>query len=413
MSKILFKNCSVLDTTSGQLLYDYHVLVEDSKILELSDKPIKTKDPLSINVDGRVLMPGLIDIHVHPTITTMNIASTLSKPVTLVMHEARKILEGMLLRGFTTIRDTAGSDFGLAMAVEKGLIMGPRIFYCGRALSQVGGHGDIRPLKDNPHLCSGSIETDFLFHVVDGVDGVRKAAREELRKGAHAIKIMASGGVASPTDPISNTQYSIEEMRAVVEEAESWHKYVSAHAYTADAIKRAVRSGVRTIEHANLIDTSAAELMAERQAYVVPTLVAYSSIAKYGKSFNFPEVSMGKVREILDSGLSSIEICKDAGVQMGFGTDLLGELHQYQSEEFAIRSEILSPLEIIKSATLVNAEIVNMSGQLGVIAPGAVADILVVDGDPIKDLSLLQNQGKHLDVIMKDGQFVVNRLYGH
>ena len=412
MSQTLFENCTVLDTRAGQLLPDHHVLIEDGRIEEVSDKRLSARDAISVDVDGRTLMPGLIDVHAHPTITTMNIEALLRKPVTLVMHEARRVMEDMLGRGFTTIRDTAGADYGLATAVDRGLIDGPRIFYCGRALSQTGGHGDLRPFEDSPHLCAGSIDTDLLFHVADGVDAVRKAAREELRKGAHAIKIMASGGVASPTDPISNTQYSHDEIRAVVEEAASWHTYVTAHAYTAEAISRAVGEGVRTVEHANLIDEPTAKLMAERHAYVVPTLVAYSAIDRYGRSFNFPEVSMGKVKDVLDSGLSSIEICKKAGVRMGFGTDLLGELHEHQSEEFLIRSEVLSPMEIIQSATLVNAEILKREGELGVIAPGAVADILVVDGDPTADLQLFQDQGAHLPVIMKAGEFVVNRLAG-
>ena len=410
MSHVLFENCTVLDSRAAQLLPDHHVLIEDGRIRELSDKRIGARDAISVDVGGRTLMPGLIDAHAHPTITTMNLEVLLRKPVTLIMHEARRVLEDMLARGFTTIRDTAGADFGLATAVDRGLINGPRIFYCGRALSQTGGHGDLRPLEESPHLCAGSIETGFLFHVADGVDAVRKAAREELRKGAHAIKIMASGGVASPTDPIWNVQYSRDEIRAIVEEAASWHTYVTAHAYTAEAIARAVGEGVRTVEHANLIDEPTAKLMRERDAYVVPTLVAYSAIDRFGRSFNFPEVSMGKVKDVLDSGLSSIEICKEAGVSMGFGTDLLGELHEHQSEEFLIRSEVLSPMEIIQSATLVNAEILNMDGELGVIAPGAIADLLVVDGDPTEDLQLFQDQGAHLPVIMKAGEFVVNRL---
>ena len=410
MSQVLFTNCTVLDTHAGELLPDRQVLVERDRIVEVSEGPISAPEALSIDLGGRTLMPGLIDAHCHPTITTMNLEAMARKPVTLVMHEAREVLERILARGFTTIRDAAGADYGLAEAVDRRLVKGPRIFYCGRALSQTGGHSDQRPFDDNPRLSTCSIESDRFAHIADGVDAVRKAAREELRKGAHAIKIMASGGVASPTDPIANTQYSRDEIRAIVQEAASWHTYVLAHAYTAEAITRAVEEGVRTIEHGNLIDRPAAELMAARDAYVVPTLVAYRAIDRFGREFGFPEVSMRKVKDVLDSGVTSLQVFKEAGVRMGFGTDLLGELHDHQSEEFLIRSEVLTPMEIIQSATAVNAEILNQTGELGVIAPEARADILVVDGDPTADLQLFQDQGAHLPVIMKAGELMVNRL---
>ena len=410
MNQVLFENCALLDVNGGNVLPAHHVLVENDRIVEVSDRPIHANDALKLNIDGRVLMPGLIDAHVHSTLTTMDLGVMVRKPITLVMHEARQILEGMLARGFTTVRDAAGADFGLAQAVENGLIDGPRIFYVGRGLSQTGGHGDWRPLEYDPQLCSCSINTSWFFHVADGVDAVRKAAREELRRGAHAIKIMGSGGVASPTDPIWNLQYSDEELRAIVWEAESWRTYAIAHAYTPEAISRAVEAGVRTIEHGNLIDLPTARLMADRNAYLVPTLVTYSAIEEFGQSLNFPEVSQRKVRDVLEAGLTSLKISREAGVKLGFGTDLLGELHDRQSQEFLIRSEVFPPLEVIQSATITNAEILNMQGELGVISPRALADILIVDGNPLEDISLLTEQGKHLSVIMKDGEFVINRL---
>jgi imidazolonepropionase-like amidohydrolase len=229
------------------------------------------------------------------------------------------------------------------------------------------------------------------------VGAVRKAAREELRRGAHQIKIMASGGVASPSDPVWNVQYSREEMRAIVEEAESWRTYALAHAYTPEAVGRAVEAGVRTIEHGNLIDAATAERMRAAGTYLVPTLVTYFAIDELGRTLGFPAASQAKV-------------ARAAGVPMGLGTDLLGETHDQQSREFAIRAQVLSPAEILRSATVVNAEILRRSGELGVVEPGALADLLVVDGDPLENLSLLEEQGKHLPVVMKAGRLVVNRL---
>ena len=410
MPQILFRNAKLLDTQAGRALPGHSVLVEDDRIVELREGEIRAADAQAIDVGGRTLMPGLIDAHVHAAITTMNLAAMAQRPLTLVAIEAAKVLEGMLQRGFTSVRDAGGADRGMAQAVERGLIAGPRLFYSGRALSQTGGHGDFGPLEDTPALCACAIRSSGISHVADGVSAVRKAAREELRRGAHQVKIMASGGVASPSDPIWNLQYSGEEMRAIVEEAQSWRTYALAHAYTPEAISRAVEAGVRSIEHGNLLDAATAARMHEAGAYLVPTLVTYFAIDEIGRALGFPAASVAKVKDVLDAGLASLEIAKAAGVPMGFGTDLLGETHEQQSREFSIRAQVLSPAEILRSATIVNAEILNRSAELGVIAPGALADLLVVDGDPLEDLSLLEEQGKHLPIIMKGGQLFVDRL---
>jgi imidazolonepropionase-like amidohydrolase len=410
VSRVLFSNAAVLDVDAGRRLEGQSVLVEDERIVDVSAGEIRAPGAQHLDVGGRTLMPGLIDAHVHVSITTMNLASMASRPATLVALEAGRVLEGMLRRGFTSVRDAGGADRGLAQAVERGLVQGPRLFYAGRVLSQTGGHGDFGSISDAPQLCACQIRSSGFSHVADGVDAVRKAAREELRRGAHHVKIMASGGVASPSDPIWNLQYSSGEMRAIVEEAAGWRTYAMAHAYTPEAITRAVDAGVRTIEHGNLLDDATARRMAEAGAYLVPTLVTYFAIDELGRQLGFPEVSQRKVKDVLEAGLASLEIAAKAGVPMGFGTDLLGETHDQQSREFSLRGQVLPPAQVLRSATLVNAEILGRSGELGVVAPGALADLLVVDGDPLANLSLLEEQGKHLSVIMKAGQLVQNQL---
>jgi len=410
MAQIAFRNGMLLDTVAGVLRPGQGVRVEDDRIVEVSEGEPGGDGARVIDLGGRTLMPGLIDAHVHVTITTMNLASMQHRPLMLVAQEARVILEEMLQRGFTTVRDAGGADWGLAQAVEVGLIRGPRIFYSGHALSQTGGHGDFTPRGEAPATNASSIEPSGIATIADGVPAVRKAAREELKRGAHQLKFMAAGGVASPTDPIWNIQYSSEEMCAMVEEAESWRTYAMAHTYTPEAISRAARAGVRSIEHGNLIDRPTAELLASSDAYMVPTLVTYFMIEEFGRKLKFPEGSLKKVRDVLDAGLTSLELCKQAGVPMGFGTDLLGETHRYQLREFGIRSEVLPPVEIIQSATTVNAEILQRSGELGVIAPDARADLLVVDGNPLEDLSLLEDPEKNLQLIMKGGELFRNRL---
>jgi imidazolonepropionase-like amidohydrolase len=407
---LLFENAALLDAARGELRPGTSVLVDGDRIVEVSEGSLRARGARRIDCAGRTLMPGLIDAHVHCVITTMDLGALLRRPVTLVAQEARIVLEQMLRRGFTTVRDAGGADRGLAEAVARGLIQGPRLFFSGRVLSQTGGHGDLAPPGESAPLCACEIRSTGFAHVADGVAAVRKAAREELRRGASQVKIMASGGVASPSDPIWNLQYSPEEMRAIVEEAHGWRTYAMAHAYTPEAIRRAVEAGVRSIEHGNLIDRETAELMAARGAFLVPTLVTYYAIEEFGKALRFPETGLRKVRDVLDAGLTSLEIARDAGVAMGFGTDLLGETHAQQSRELGIRARVLPAAEVIRSATLVNARLLGREGELGVVAPGALADLLLVDGDPLADLGLLERPDAALCAIVKGGELVVDRL---
>jgi imidazolonepropionase-like amidohydrolase len=405
MAATIFADCAVLDGTRRERREDHHVLVEGDRIREVSERPITCVGAEVIGLSGRTLMPGLIDAHVHVLAVDAALARLADRPVTLLTLQAAKILEGMLQRGFTTVRDAGGADGGLAEAVEEGLVAGPRIFPSGSALSQTGGHGDVRPRTQSVETCACCAAGAALSRIADGVAECRRAARDELRKGATQIKILASGGVASPYDPIWNLQYSEEEVRAIVEEAQAWRTYVMAHAYSPEAIRRSIDFGVRSIEHGNLIDRATAEHVAGGEAFVVPTLVTYDALHRHGRELGFPEISMAKLGEVRETGLGSLEILRRAGVKIGYGTDLLGPMHRYQSREFVIRAEAMPAFDIIRSATTVNAELLNRAGELGVVAPGARADLIVVDGDPLADISLLDGQGEHLSYIMKGGVF--------
>ena len=410
MASFLFENAAILDGQSTELRSDHHVLVENNRIVEVSDKPIKSETSHNIDVKGMTLMPGLIDAHVHVKATIVNVGRLSDIPVSYLTADAGKFMKQMLLRGFTTVRDAGGADRGLANAVTDGLLIGPRLFVSGLSLSQTGGHGDMRPVTSESHpiTCACLASTQQLGRIADGVDECRRAARDELRKGAHQIKIMAGGGVASPNDPIQNTQYSIEEINAICEEAEAAQTYVMAHAYVPKAITRAIENGVRTIEHGNLLDEESARVMSKYDAFLVPTNVTYRALYKHGKSFGFPEVSIGKLKDVLDVGLNAIEVAKNNGVKIGHGSDLLGECQIYQSDELSIKAEVVGNYEAIRHATEVNAEILNMSDELGVIKENALADILIVDGNPSKDIGLLTNDAKFIPKIMKDGVFYKN-----
>ena len=413
MSAVLFKNANLLDPLQSELLEGHHVLVEDGVIKEVSDKPITASSARVIDAAGRTLMPGLIDLHVHVLATQLNLSTQGVLPDALVMMRAVPIMAAMLRRGFTTVRDAGGAGWGLKCAVNEGTVKGPRLFISGRAISQTGGHGDPRPRSDHLRpmsFCGCCFRAGDIGRVADGIDDVRKAVRQELQMGADQIKMMASGGVASPTDPIASFGYSEEEIRVIVDEAASRQTYVMAHSSTADAIERAIRNGVRTIEHGNLVDERVARFMAEKGAFVVPTLVTYEALANEGADYGLPADSVAKIATVRTAGLHSLEIYKKAGVKIGYGSDLLGPSQRLQSDEFRIRREVLSAQEVIQCATTTAAEVLNQVGQLGRIQAGALADILLVDGDPYRDLSCLLGQGEHIGLIMKGGVIEHNDL---
>jgi imidazolonepropionase-like amidohydrolase len=413
VSDFVITNAQLLDPAAGKRRPGGSVRVEGDRIVDVAEDAAtltRAENGLVIDAGGRTLMPGLIDAHVHAAITTMDLAAMARRSPTRVGIETKAILEGMLRRGFTTVRDAGGLDLGVQEALRVGLISGPRVFRSGRVLSQTGGHGDIVPASHDPHIGTCSITSSSFAHVADGVDAVRRAAREELKGGADQIKVMAGGGIATPTDPIDMVQYTEAEMRAAVEEAASRRTYAFAHAYIPESIGRAVRAGVRSIEHGNLIDAESAGLMAQHRCYLVPTLVIYDQVAQFGRQLNFPAESLAKLDAVLGAGFAAIEIAAAAGVELGFGTDLLGETHDAQSQEFTLRAKVQGAAAVIRSATTVNAALLGRPTELGVIAPGAYADLLLVDGDPLADIGVLAGQGEHLDFIARAGEIVVNRV---
>lgn len=406
----LFRNATLVDGTSPEPRPGYDVLVEAGLIREVSERPLTSASATVIDVAGRTLMPGLIDCHVHVVTTHPDLGFNATLPNSLATLRSVAIMRDMLLRGFTTVRDAAGGDFGLKMAVEEGTVAGPRLFIAGRALSQTGGHGDYRGRFDDRAFCLCHARVGAIARVVDGVDAVRLAVREEIKAGADQIKIMASGGISSPTDPIHFLGFSRDEIKAVVDEAANAGTYVMAHAYTAAAIARAVECGVRSIEHGNLVDAPTAALMAKHGAIAVPTLVTYDALAEEGGSLGLPPESVAKIAAVRGAGLRSLEIFRDAGVTMAFGSDLLGAMHRHQSTEFVLRARVLGAHAAIASATTAAAELLHMQGKLGVVAAGAHADLLVVDGNPLANIELLTGQGRHLSLIMQRGAVVKHVL---
>jgi imidazolonepropionase-like amidohydrolase len=403
---IAFKNGLIFDGHTNGLIADHIIGVSGGRIVHLSRDPWDKVIDFEIDLRGRVLMPGLIDAHYHAYAGETSFPYVEELPLTFLAHRARNFMEASLRRGFTAVRDAAGADYGLWRAIEQREFIAPRLFFGGKALSQTGGHGDVRPAHADADLCQCGSHVGTLVQVVDGVDSVQKAAREIMRRGAHHIKIMASGGLASPSDPVWMTQYSEEEVRAIVAEATRWRGYVMAHAYGADTIERAVKCGVRSIEHGNMIDAETARLIANAGAFVVPTLITYDDLEENVTELETSAREMGGLKEFRRCGLEAVEHCKAAGVKLGFGSDLFGKMHVYQSHEFRMRAEVNTPFEVLHSATAVNAELVQREGQLGCVRQGAVADLIVVDGNPLEDLSLFWGEKNRIALVMKEGVIV-------
>lgn len=404
--KTLFRNGLIFDGNTKDLLADRLVGITGGKIAHLSSDPWDETPDHVIDLRGRVLMPGLIDAHYHAYAGEGNFRTLEELPLTLLAHRARKYLEASLRRGFTSVRDAAGADYGLWRAIEEGYIKAPRLFFGGRALSQTGGHGDARPAHIGADPCHCGSMPGVLVQVVDGVESVRLAAREILRQGAHHVKIMASGGLSSPTDPTWMSQYTEDEIRAVVVEAQRWRRYVMAHAYAADTISRAVTCGVRSIEHGNFIDADAARQVAVAGAFVVPTLITYEDLEGNTTELEGPAREMGGLAEFRRRGLEAIEHCTQAGAKLGFGSDLFGDMHGFQSHELRIRGEVSTPFEVLRSATVINAELLQQADTLGCVKPNAIADLIVVDGNPLDDLSLLWGETTRISLVMKQGEIV-------
>lgn len=406
----VLENTCIFDGHSEDLLGDHHIVIEEGRIREVTSSRPAFAEARVIDCGGRYVMPGLIDAHFHAYTPSFDVWGNDHMPPALISSHAAKILEDCLLRGFTTVRDAAGGDIGLRMAIEQGLIKGPRFFFSGKAISQTGGHGDFRP-GNQVDLCACESYSGSISVVADGVDEMRKTVREQLRKGATQIKLFVSGGVVSPTDPLWMPQFTEEEIRAAVYEASTRRTYVMAHCHTDEGARRCAEYGVRSIEHGTMITPQGAEFVAQKGAYVVPTLSVAHVLLENGRRVGLPDMAIGKVRGVYEQMLQAVENCMGAGVRLGLGADLLGhEFHGMQGGELALRGEVNKPIDVLRSATSINAEILQQPDELGCIKPGAFADILILDANPLEDLHQFKNPEKNIPSIIKGGELIKNDL---
>lgn len=403
MTTTLIRNAAIVDGSQDRPTEPVNIAIENGRFVDVgANLSFDAQDV--IDMDGGIVMPGLIDCHVHVIATTANLGQNAELPNSLVTIKSLKLMNDMLMRGFTTVRDLGGADIGLKQASDEGWIDAPRLVICGKALSQTGGHTDYRGSYSNRDVSWYADRLGTLGRICDGVAEVQRAAREEIKGGAQFIKIMADGGVSSPSDPIGYLVFSVEEIKAAVEIAKGFGTYVSAHLYDDRAIVRALDCGVECIEHGNLISDETIARIAREGQVIVPTNITYDFLAREGAKFGLPPESVAKVADVREAGLERLAKLHKANVVMGYGSDLLGGMQAQQSGEFALRARYMPTHAVIRSATLDAARVLRMEGQVGTIAPGAHADLVAVRANPLEDISVLSGQGEGLSMIMKAGR---------
>ena len=411
---VLFRDVRIFDGRSDVLSGPTNVLVRGNLIVRISPDTAVSEDIPYTVVDGRgnVLMPGLIDSHWHSMMSIPSSEALLLADIGYVNILATVGAQEALMRGFTTLRDLGGPAFSLKRAIDQGLIPGPRIYPAGAMISQTGGHGDFRlpyEIPREPNTPLGHAERSGVSAIADSPDDVRLRTREQLMKGAAYIKLMAGGGVSSVYDPLDATQYTEDEVRAAVEAAENWGTYVTVHAYTPQAIQMAVRAGVKCIEHGQLADEDTVKIMAEKGIWwsLQPFLDDEDANPRPDEN------SRKKQLEVTSGTDNAYRLAKKYGVKVAWGTDVLASLEgtRRQGARLVKMQRWYTPVEALRMATATNAELLALSGprnpypgKLGVVEEGALADLLLVGGNPLEDLSLLENSERNLLVIMKDGK---------
>ncbi|KAL0570707.1 hypothetical protein V5O48_011258 [Marasmius crinis-equi] len=416
---LTLRNVFVIDPATGKLLDGKQtVVLRDGSIVSVSSREEKLGDEdesAVVDLDGLYLCPGLIDCHVH--VTAVPGVKTMGELMRLQDQEIHLrttyILREMLMRGFTTVRDVGGASKVIANAIEEGLLPGPRLFQCGKALSQTGGHGDFTPaLSGGPeHGCCGG-HSKLFARVADGVPAVLSAVRGELKAGADFIKIMVGGGVASETDAIETVQYTAEEIQAITTTCQQMGGKMGKLnlGYLFSSVRHAIDNGVRGIEHGNLIDESTAKLMASKDIYLTPTLSCYGIMVRPPFEDFLPPDGKKKNAEVMKQGLDALKIAHKAGVTICYGTDLLTSMQALQTEEFTVRARVLPSPEILKHATTNAAKMLNKSSLLGTVSAGALADLLVLKANPLEDITILDRPEDNLLATLKEGRVVMSRV---
>jgi imidazolonepropionase-like amidohydrolase len=403
---IVFRNAKIIDGTGADPKEGATVVIEGERIKEVATggAGVLPQNARIIDCRGYSLLPGLIDGHVHNAAAEADLSEQQRRNyASILVIRTLKIMRECLDQGFTAVRDCGGVDAGFRIAVDQGLVSGPRLSVSGCPLSMTGGHGDFRLSTE---IYSPVAQSAGLASIVaDGVDDCRRASREQLRRGVDFIKVMAGGGCMSPADEVDTSQYSVDELRAVVWEAQAAGTYVAAHCYSDRSILNCIEAGIRTIEHGNLMTEAAARRMKEAGAMLVPTMVTYEMISKMGPELGVPDRYVQKIREAGEKAEDALAIALRAGVTIASGSDLLGPMQAYKAMELVLQARVMGPMGAIVAATKTNAQLIRRERDLGTIEPGKLADLILVAGDPLKDIGVLQQYREKIVMVMQGGRF--------
>jgi imidazolonepropionase-like amidohydrolase len=407
---LVFRNCTLLDCTGAEPAPRSTVIVEGERIARIlrGSEPVIPRDAEVFDCAGRTLMAGLSDAHVHAAIIETDAGKMRRDSPATVALRIKDVLEDTLAAGFTTVRDAFGLDWGFAQATERGLVRGPRILFTGSCLSQTGGHGDWREPHHEHAPAEGIYGLVATPRLCDSPDEMRRAAREMLRTGAHGIKLMAGGGCMSPTDELEHTQFTVEEMAAACYEARTVGKIALAHVYTPQGILNALAAGVRSIEHGNFLDEESAAAIGAAGAFFVPTLTTYTLISAHGAAQGIPRKMLDKIDKAKARGLESLKVALAAGIPIASGSDVLASMQPFKALELGLKAQVLGAHAAILSATRTNAELFGMADRIGTVQEGLLADLILVAGQPVDDIAVLQD-ARNVRLVMRDGR-VLKRL---
>lgn len=401
---IVFEHARLLDCTGADPRAEMTVLVEGEHIRRIGASGNFSLPPGATVIDcqGRTLMPGLTDAHVHLSAVELNMTANLSQPAPVVALRIAAEIEATLQAGFTTVRDAGGLPWGYKEAVRLGLIDGPDLLISGSFLSQTGGHGDHRA-RTNFAAPSTESQVYAQSFIVDDPQEVRWATRENLRRGSDQIKVMANGGAMSPNDEMTSPQFTVEELAAAVQEAKAAGTYVLAHTYTPESMRNCIEAGVRSLEHGNFLDEATAALIKQHGTYLVPTIVTYEQIAAQGETLGAGEKQIQKIRQGLAGAFEALEIAVRAGLRIASGSDLLGPMQPMKTREPLLKARIMGPMAALIATTRTNAELFRLEDQIGTVEEGKRADLIIVDGDPTTDIACLADPAR-IAIVLKHGR---------
>lgn len=407
MNLKIFKGALLLDCTGNEPVENGWVVVENDAIREIGHgTPPAHPSAVSFDCRGMTLMPGLIDAHIHVSLFEDDLTS-LHRGNYPTMHyvKALHILKDTLDQGFTTARDAGGADAGFRVAVERGLVPGPNLAVCGKSISMTGGHADMRLSTElNPPGIS-----PFAASIADGVPAVQAAAREQLRCGADHLKVMAAGGCASQADEPDTTQYTLEEISAIVHEARAAGKKTLAHCYSNASMRLSADAGVYSIEHGNYLDEATARYLKEKGCWLVPTLTTYFYMSEHGEALGIPPFFLRKMKLVRESALEAVQFAMEAGLDIGSGSDAVGSGQEHKNMEIALKAKVMGPMKAILSATRENARLMGRLDRIGTLETGKQADMILVAGDPLRNPSTFE-QRDNIKLIVQRGNLYKNIL---